>query len=309
MREEPGLLEMIRAKFLFGILPPIVVGTTTAVYTTGEFRLDGLLLVLFIGLSLQISMHVFNDIYDTMQGSDTDISMDSDYSGGSGVLVRYPELRSKMLMIGRLSLAAALIGTLALVMLVHTDLWFLIILLVTLVIFLIIFYSASPVELAYRGLGEIAVWVGFGPAVVLIASIGQNLGIHPTVIAVTPITGFSTLFIAWMGELVDLEWDRAADKRGLVLILGLKKSHYVFLLIHIIALLNVVFVALFVFDPGYMILIALIPHAFLFPKYWHHVWNCDDKGHLEKAAKLNFWLYGLFSIALMVGFTINLFLF
>jgi len=308
MSEKPNIFEITRAKFLFGILPPIVVGTTTAVYITGEFKPIGLVLVLLIGFSLQISMQVFNDIYDTMHGSDTDMSIESDYSGGSGVLLEYPELRIKMLMIGTIGLITAGIGTLLLLMVIDPALWLMMIVLLSVAVFLLVFYSAPPFQLAYRSLGEIAVWLGFGPVIVLISSVGQNLGIHPTLISVIPITGFSTLFISWMGELVDRRWDEAAGKRGLVLILGVRKSNYIFFLIHILVLINVIYVALIEFDPGYPILLALIPHVLIFPKYWYHIWNIEEEDNLKKAAWLNFWIYGLFSLALMAGFFLNLLL-
>lgn len=307
MSDRPTLLEMIRAPFLIAIIVPLVIGTITAVLIQGEFNTLGFIFALMIGLSLHISTNVYNDIYDTLQGADDSSTKENDYSGGSGVLVNDPELLDKMFLIARTGIIVGVIGGLLLMLIVDRRLWPLLVSILVISIFLSKYYTASPFKLAYRGFGEIAVWIGFGPLAVLLASVGQNLGIYPLIIAIMPITGLSTLFLVWMGEIVDLETDKEAGKRGLVIRLGRKRSLYAFSFIHAFALLNVIYLAIYMMNPGYPLLLAVLPHALLFPKFWSYAKHgTDNPNKLKKASQINFRIFILFSAALMIGFTIDL---
>ncbi|MFW6041044.1 MAG: prenyltransferase, partial [Thermoplasmatota archaeon] len=212
MSDKPGFLEMIRAPFLFAIIVPLVIGTITSVSITNKFHIIGFLLVFIIGISLHISTNVYNDIYDTLQGADNNLSKESDYSGGSGILVDHPDLFPKMFLIARSGIIVGVAGGIILLFFIDKRLWPFLITIIGISAFLSKFYTAPPFKFAYRGLGEIFVWLGFGPFAILLASIGQNLGIHPTILVLMPITGLSTLFIVWMGEMVDFETDKFAGK-------------------------------------------------------------------------------------------------
>ena len=265
MSEDPTLLKMTRARFLFAMITPVMIGTMGAFSVTGEFRLIGLLLVFLTMFSLQISMNVYNDIYDTIQGADDKISQKNVFSGGSGVLLDRPDLFPKMYLIARTALVTGIAGGILLLFTVDEHLWLLLIVVLASLVFFSKYYTAPPFKFAYRGLGMVVVWIGFGPLIVQLSSIGQNLGLHPNVISLMPVIGFSALFIPFMGEMEDFRSDKAADKKGLVMILGMKKSNYLMLLIHFLAVISVIYVALFVFNPGYTLLIAIIPHAVLLP--------------------------------------------
>jgi hypothetical protein len=87
---------MIRAPFLSSILAPLVAGTLVSVFITGDFRLPGFLLVLVMGIGLHAATNVYNDIYDTLQGSDKINVLRNEFSGGSGILVEHPEFMDRM---------------------------------------------------------------------------------------------------------------------------------------------------------------------------------------------------------------------
>ncbi|MGM0510801.1 MAG: prenyltransferase, partial [Thermoplasmatota archaeon] len=214
--KEPGFLEMIRAPFLFAIIVPLFSGTLVSVSITGEFNLVGFLLVLVIGISLHITTNVYNDIYDTKQGADNQSSMKSEFSGGSGILVERPGILPKMFSIARGGIVIGIMGSFLLMFFIEQRLWLNLWIIIGICVFLSKYYTAAPIKFAYRGLGEIIVWIGFGPLAVLLAGIGQNLFYHPVLLSITPITGLGTLFIVWMGEMVDLPTDRDGGKHGLV---------------------------------------------------------------------------------------------
>ncbi|MFW6141721.1 MAG: prenyltransferase [Candidatus Saliniplasma sp.] len=306
---KPGFLEMIRAPFLFAIVVPLVSGTLISVTISNTFRPFGFLLVFIIGISLHITTNVYNDIYDTLQGADNSKSMKSEFSGGSGIIVDHPELLSKMYLIARSGIAVGLVGTILLTFLIDRTLWLPLWIVIGTSIFLSKYYTAEPFKFAYRGLGEVVVVIGFGPLAIFLAVLGQNVGFHPILLAISPITGFGTLFIVWMGEMVDLPTDIKGKKLGLVSRLGFSRSRYGLIGIHLLALTNVLVVVLLLLNPGWPLLTAFGSHAVLLPKIWSKLKGMN--GHdpkIRDISKLNFRLYASFSILLMLGYAVDLIL-
>ena len=301
-REKPNLLEMARAPFLFAIIVPLSIGTLLSVHITGSLDVLGLVFASMVGLGLHVSTNVYNDIYDTKQGADTVRSSKSEFSGGSGILVDNPDMEKDMFNLARAGIIFGSVGYIGLMWTSEARFWPMLTFIFLVSAFLSKYYTAAPFKFAYRGLGEIVVWFGFGPLAVLLASTAQNVGFHPYIISIMPITGLSTLFIVWMGQMVDLPDDVAAGKEGLVARIGLEKSVYGLLLIHILALVNVLFVS-YILNPGIFLLVALIPHAFLLPPMFKKL-NREDKNQklISKVSKLNFTLYLLFSLSLIIGF-------
>ncbi len=304
-REKPNLLEMARAPFLFAIVVPLTIGTLLSVHITGSLDVLGLVFASLVGIGLHVSTNVYNDIYDTKQGADTSRSSKSEFSGGSGILVKHPDMERDMFDLARAGIIAGFIGYVGLLWTSDTRFWPILTFIFLVSAFFSKYYTAAPFKFAYRGFGEIAVWFGFGPLAVLLASTAQNVGFHPYILSIMPITGLSTLFIVWMGQMVDLPDDVAAGKKGLVARIGLEKSVYGLLLIHIFALVNVIFVSA-ILNPGIFLLLALIPHGFLLPLMFKKLTREEkDQKLLSSVSKLNFTLYFLFSLSLIIGFLIQ----
>ena len=289
------------------MITPLLIGILGSFSITREFSFFGFLLIFIVGMSIQISMHVYNDIYDTIQGADDKISQQHEFSGGSGILLDHPELKYKMFFIARTFILLAFLAGIILLFLIDNELRILLIVLIAFSAFLSKYYTAPPFKLAYRGLGEIAVWIAFGPVVVLFGSISQNLGPHPTILALMPITGFITLSIAWVGEIVDFDSDIAADKLGLVFYLGRQRSIYVSIIIHILAIFNVIYVALYVLNPGFPIMFAMVPPALMITRYSLFVRDKTfDRDFFRNLSKMNYNIVVLFSICLIIGFSSNI---
>jgi len=301
--KEPGFLEMIRAPFLFAIIVPLFSGTLVSVSITGQFNLMGFLLVLVIGLSLHITTNVYNDIYDTKQGADNESSMKSEFSGGSGIIVERPGVLPKMFTIARGGIVVGVLGSVLLMFFIEKRLWLNLWIIIAICVFLSKYYTADPIKFAYRGFGEIVVWIGFGPLAVLLAGIGQNLFYHPVLISITPITGFGTLFIVWMGEMVDLPTDRDGGKHGLVARMGFKRSRYGLIGIHTFATINVILVMTVFLNPGWPLLIAVIPHIVLISILWIKLKGITSHGEkIKPISRLNFKVYAAFSLLLIGGY-------
>jgi len=302
--ECPGTFEMIRAYGLLAMLAPLVISASVTVIVTGGFSAQGLLLAAVVGFSIHISMNIYNDIYDTKQGCDTLESGQSMFSGGSAVIVRDPELEGKMLTIARAGIVVGFLGTLGLLYISEMKLWPLFIFLFLTAAFLSKYYTAEPFKFAYRGLGEIVVWLGFGPLAILLYAAAQGIPFHPMVVSIMPITGLSTLIFAWGGEMVDMPYDRKAGKRGLVLRMGLKNSIYGLLILHILLIANVIFTA-YLFTTGWILLLALVPYILLLPKVFILLMKgLKHEDKIYEGARLNFFSFVVFSIVIMTGFVI-----
>lgn len=294
---EPGFSKKIRAPFLSSILSPLVAGSLLAARVRGDFEVMEFLLVLLAGVALHIATNVYNDIYDTLQGTDKVNVHRNEFSGGSGVLLDRPDLFRGMYRIARTSNVIALLAAAALTPLVRHPLLLWILVLTSL--FFSKYYTAAPVKLAYRGLGELFVWLAFGPMAVLFAAVGQGLSFHPFILLAMPVTGISTLSILLIGQLIDLEADRAAGKLGVAARLGTAFTRWLYLGVQLLLMCNIILLALFPLGRGWPLLIALAPYLLLLPKVWKILYRRHDSpDELKSAARLNVQLHLLFSIAL-----------
>jgi 1,4-dihydroxy-2-naphthoate octaprenyltransferase len=96
--EKPSIFKMIKAPFLTSVTAPLAAGTLLCVKITGLINIPGFIIVLISGILIHIATNVYNDIYDTLQGTDSVNVERNEFSGGSGVLQSHPELSGKMLL-------------------------------------------------------------------------------------------------------------------------------------------------------------------------------------------------------------------
>ncbi len=298
----PNILQMARAPFLSSILSPIIAGTLLAVGINQKVNVLGFLIVLIIGIGLHVATNVYNDIYDTKQGTDRVNVHRNPFSGGSGILVRYPEMMQRMYWLARTGLAISLVATLALTMVIDRSRWPYLWGLYVLAAFFSKFYTAAPIKLAYRGLGEIAVWFAFGPMAILMAALGQNIDFHRAIVLAMPITGISTLSILLLGQMIDREADQAAGKWGVAVRLGNRATSIIYLLVQILLCINVGLLAFMLKPSGWIILIAWLPYGLLLPRIVAILRRrYDQPDELKAAAQLNVQLHLLFSLLLSLS--------
>jgi 1,4-dihydroxy-2-naphthoate polyprenyltransferase len=305
--DRPSFFKMIRAPFLSSIIVPLIAGTLLSCYITRIFHVLNFCIVLIMGICLHIATNVYNDIYDTLQGTDKINTNRNEFSGGSGVLVEYPTLLPGMYRIARFSLVCALTAAIALFFRIDASLQIYLIFLFLFSVFFSKYYTAAPIKLAYRGLGEFFVWVAFGPMAVLVAAVSQNVGFHKIIITAMPISGISTLSILLIGQMIDLEADKATGKWGVAVRLGNKTTSFIYLSVQIILCIDIIILSHLSLKNGWLILVSLIPYILLVPKIFKIlIADYDQPKLLKNAARFNVFLHLTFSLLLILSIIIIL---
>lgn len=306
--KKPSIFKMIRAPFLTSVIAPLTAGTILCVKISGIINIPAFIIVLISGICIHIATNVYNDIYDTLQGNDSVNAERNEFSGGSGVLQSHPELLGSMYNIARIALAAALCFNIALMFFIEKELWPILWILFAVSAFFSKYYTAAPVKLAYRGMGEISVWLAFGPMAVLMAALGQNLPLSNEILILMPVCGLSTLSILLTGQMIDLKADRLAGKHGIASRLGTRITSFTYIAVQSSIIINIIALYIFTSISAWYLLLPLVPYLLLFPgAAVNIVRNHSNPHELKKTAAATVKIHVLFSALLIAGLTISLF--
>jgi 1,4-dihydroxy-2-naphthoate octaprenyltransferase len=204
-------LRTTRLPFLSATVVPVLLGIAVAA-SDGAFTWWTALLTVVGAAFAHLAINVTNDIFDTLSGADEANTTPTQFSGGSRVAIY--DLVSVRGLVGvavALFAVAAVIG-LGLVIVTGslTLLWIGIA-----GIAIGVAYTAPPLKLVYRGLGELAVALGFGPIMLLGAYVVQTgrLAWEPAVLSIVP--GILVALILFVNEIPDRRSDAQAGKRTL----------------------------------------------------------------------------------------------
>jgi 1,4-dihydroxy-2-naphthoate octaprenyltransferase len=204
-------LRTTRLPFLSATAVPVLLGIAVAA-SHGAFTWWTALLTLIGGSFAHLAINVTNDVFDTLSGADDANTTPTQFSGGSRVAV-YDLVTIR----GLSKLAIALFGAAAAIGLVLVAVTGSMILLWIGVagIAVGVAYTAPPLKLVYRGLGEFAVAIGFGPIMLMGAYVVQTgeLAWEPFVLSLVP--GILIALILYVNEIPDRRSDAATGKRTL----------------------------------------------------------------------------------------------
>ncbi len=205
-------LRTTRLPFLTATIIPVVLGILIAA-AHGAFDLVAAILTVVGASFVQLAINVSNDVFDSSQGADDANVTPTKFSGGSRV-IQYGlvSFRQMATMATAFFIAGGAIGLVLLALSGSPAL-----LVIGVVGFIVgLGYTAPPAKLVYRGLGEIAVAVGFGPLMLLGAYVVQTRGAlswEPFVASI-PIALLVAL-ILYVNEIPDRRGDAHAGKRTL----------------------------------------------------------------------------------------------
>jgi 1,4-dihydroxy-2-naphthoate polyprenyltransferase len=205
-------LRTTRLPFLSATIVPVVLGIAIAA-RQGSFDLLTALLTVIGAAFVQLGLNVANDVFDSAQGADEANVTPTQFSGGSRV-IQYG-LVSFRQMAGLATTFYVLAGVIGLVLLaLRGSPALLVIGVVGFVVSL--GYTAPPLKFVYRGLGEIAVAIGFGPLMLLGGYVVQTRGAlsWEPFVASLPVALLVAL-ILYVNEIPDRRGDARVGKRTL----------------------------------------------------------------------------------------------
>ncbi len=200
----------IRPRTLPAALAPVAVGSAAA-QADDAFRLLPALASLTGALLLQIAVNLANDYFDFKSGVDTAARLGPVRVTQSG-LIAPATVRAAML---ATLCTAGLIGC----YLVTVGGWP-IALIGAASVAGVLGYSGGPFPLASRGLGDLCVFIFFGPVAVMGTYYVQALDAGWAALIMSLPPGFLITAILVVNNLRDIETDRAAGKRTLAVIAG-----------------------------------------------------------------------------------------
>jgi 1,4-dihydroxy-2-naphthoate octaprenyltransferase len=206
------VLRATRLPFLSATIVPVVLGIAIAA-THGSFDLVAALLTIVGASFVQLAINVSNDVFDTAQGADDANVTPTQFSGGSRV-IQYGLVTFRQMATLAFALYAAGAAVGVVLLAVRGSPALLVIGVVGFVVGL--GYTAPPLKFVYRGLGEIAVALGFGPLMLLGAYVVQTRGAlswEPFVASI-PVALLVAL-ILYVNEIPDRRGDAHAGKRTL----------------------------------------------------------------------------------------------
>ena len=200
-----------RLPFLSATIVPVFLGLAAAGYDR-RFSIGLALLTLLGGVAIHLGLNVANDIFDTLSGADEANFTPTQFSGGSRVLqYGLVSLRQMAIIASTCYAIAILIGLILVLATGPGLLW-----VGVAGVLISYFYTAPPLRLVHRGLGEVCVALGFGPIMTLGAYFVQtgHYALRPLVLSIP--VGLLVMLILYANEIPDRGADAKAGKRTLV---------------------------------------------------------------------------------------------
>jgi len=210
----------LRAPFFTAAILPVLIGAAFVFWERGTLDLALVLITLAGTISLHAGTNMINDYFDYLSGDDARNQARTPFNGGSPFLIE-GMLKPKSVLAA--ALAAFGVGGLIGLYLAWTITWW--ILPVGIAGGLLgLLYVAPKVNLAGRGVGEIAVGLGFGPLMTLGAYLVlTGEASLNSFLAGLPI-GFLILLVLFINQFPDMEADASVGKNHWVVRLGRRRA-------------------------------------------------------------------------------------
>jgi 1,4-dihydroxy-2-naphthoate octaprenyltransferase len=215
-------VKAMRLPFLTGSLIPVILAAAFS-WLHGPMDIGRLILVLIGVGSLHLGANMINDYYDD-PGSDRINLHPTPFSGGSRVI--QDQLMDARTVWG-MAISFFVLGTVCGVWLALTGRPFVVV--IGLMGFLAGYlYSAAPISLMSRGLGELTIFLAFGPLITWgTYYVMTGLLTWAAFILGIPL-GFLITAVIWINQFPDYEADRDAGKRNCVVRLGRDRSRFIY---------------------------------------------------------------------------------
>jgi 1,4-dihydroxy-2-naphthoate octaprenyltransferase len=198
-----------RPRTLPAAVAPVLVGTGVAAALDG-FRPVPALLALVVALALQVAVNYANDYSDGTRGTDADRVGPMRLVGSGAASPR------QVLLAAGLAFGVAAVAGLGLAAL--SSWWLVVVGAVCMVAAWT--YTGGPLPYGYRALGEVFVFVFFGPVAVVGTTFVQTGAVEPLAAVASLTPGLQIVAILVVNNLRDIVGDAAVGKRTLAVVLG-----------------------------------------------------------------------------------------
>ena len=220
-----GLWRLADPKISLASAASMLVGAAAA-FHDGPLAPGWLALTVLGIFCVEVAKNASGEVVDYDSGTDLAIAPEerSPFSGGKRVMVDGLLSRRETLGIAAAFYAAAVVVGLAITFLRDPAVFGL----ALVGVLLAWFYHAGPVKLAYRGLGELAVALAYGPLIAAGTYLVQRGEVTALPVLLSIPLGVLIAAFLWINEFPDARADRDAGKRTLVVRLGRARATVAF---------------------------------------------------------------------------------
>jgi len=224
---------IIRAPFFTASIAPVILGVAVAYHHQQQVNWKLFLLTLIGAVCAHAGANVINDYYDHRSGNDEINKYHNTFTGGSRMIQNGIISPGKTFFIATIFFLAAIIIGLYLNFILDGN----VILIIGLAGIILGFtYSATPIKLSYRGIGELAIVISYGPLIVLGTYFVQVQQLDWIPILASIPAGILVGLILFINGFQDMQADGAVGKRTAVVRLKDKQRS---LIVYKITLLSV----------------------------------------------------------------------
>jgi 1,4-dihydroxy-2-naphthoate octaprenyltransferase len=290
-----------RPKFLVASAAPVLVGSCLGYATAGSFNAGLFVLALLAIMAVHAGANMANDYFDHTSGNDWANKNPTPFSGGSRYIQKGILSPKEVLLAALVSLAAGSAIGIVIVLLAQ-SLFILILGLIGLLGGF--FYTAPPLKLGYRCVGEFFIALLFGLLPVYGSYYLQTGAIDITPILPACIVAILIFLVILINEFPDVAADAIVNKRTLVVRFGVPASVWVYRTVliasFIIAAAMLVYRSMLFAGLFYLITLPIAAVAIKSV-------NKEDlvKPGQYRASQITVFLHTIGSLALTVGFIIS----
>lgn len=259
LRVWKGFWQLADPKIWIASTVPMFVAAAYAYGKTGEFDLFWFV-VSVIGIYLiEIGKNAVNEFVDYKSGVDTFVTPDkrTPFSGGKKTIVEGKLTVEETVIIALVTILVSCAIGLAIVIFREPRVF-----IVGLAgVLIAVFYSLPPFKLSYRGFGEIAVGITFGPLIVIGMYLVMTHHVSIDVLLVSLPIGFLITNVLWINQYPDYEADLKGHKYNLLVRIGKQKGVIVYAALYVAAYLSLALIALVTKNPIWLMTFITIPLA------------------------------------------------
>jgi 1,4-dihydroxy-2-naphthoate octaprenyltransferase len=290
-----------RPKFLVASAAPVLVGSFLAYATTASFNFGLFILALLAIVALQAGANMANDYFDHISGNDWVNKNPTPFSGGSRYIQQGILSPKAILLAALTAFAAGSIIGLLIVLLTKSVFIFILGIIGLLGGF---FYTAPPIKLGYRYIGEFIIALLFGLFPVYASYYLQTETIDTVPLLPAVIVAILIFLVILINEFPDVSADTAVNKKTLIVHFGVPASIWIYRAAMIVSFIIAAAMLIYpsMFFAGLFYLLTLPIAAFAIKSA-----NKKDlvKPGQYRASQITVLLHTVGSLALTIGFIIT----